>query len=428
MILEKYSFGIGDRFCHQGKAQLAALIKAKRRGLSVTPVWNKSNREHTIIGTRPADTRAEALDAVAACRWDGPYFVDADHIGLGNVDTFIESSDFFTLDVADFITKTPDKAVVDPFVQKYSRYIGSLEIDGIDETFDISEQQIRAIADKFLLAVKQAGNIYRHIKAAKGADNFITEVSIDETDQPQTPVEIFLILAAIADEEIPAQTIAPKFTGRFNKGVDYVGDVTGFTKEFEEDLAVVAFAVSEFGLPKNLKLSIHSGSDKFSIYAPMAKALKKFDAGLHVKTAGTTWLEELIGLAMAGGDGLSIAKEVYANALPRFGELCGPYASVIDIDRAKLPTTQEVDKWDGQTFASALRHDPSCERYNPNFRQLLHVAYKIAAEMGTRFLDALDKYEGTIAQNVTENIYERHTKPIFMESLPASAQRRFQGH
>jgi len=156
--------------------------------------------------------------------------------------------------------------------------------------------------------------------------------------------------------------------------------------------------------------------------------LKKFDAGLHVKTAGTTWLEELIGLAMAGGDGLSIAKEVYANALPRFGELCGPYATVIDIDRAKLPTTQEVDKWDGQTFASALRHDPSCERYNPNFRQLLHVAYKIAAEMGTRFLDALDKYEGTIAQNVTENIYERHIKPIFMESLPASAQRRFQGH
>jgi hypothetical protein len=417
MILEKYSFGIGDRFCHQGKAQLSALIKAKEQGLSITPVWNKSHREHTIIGTTPADTRQEALDAIKALQWDGPYFVDADHIGPGNVDLFIESSDFFTLDVADFIAQPADKADVDAFVKKYGKYIGSLAIDGIEQTLDITEERIRAIAGKFLLAVRQAGGIYRHIAEAKGAGSFITEVSMDETDQPQTPVEMLFILAAIADEGIPAQTIAPKFTGRFNKGVDYVGDVAAFAKEFEEDLAVVAFAVKEFGLPGNLKLSIHSGSDKFSIYAPIAEALKKFDAGLHIKTAGTTWLEELIGLAMAGGDGLSIAKEVYAKALHRFGELCGPYATVIDIDTAELPIAEEVEKWDGQSFASALRHDQSCEQYNPNFRQLLHVAYKIAAEMGTRFSDALDKHEAIIAQNVAENIYERHVSPIFMESL-----------
>jgi len=416
MILEKYSFGIGDRFCHQGKAQLSALIKAKEQGLSITPVWNKSHREHKIIGTKPADTRKEALDAVKTLQWDGPYFVDADHIGPGNVDQFIESSDFFTLDVADFIGQPADKADVDDFVKKYSKYIGSLPIEGIERNLDITDERIRAIAGKFLLAVRQAGEIYRHIAQAKGAGNFITEVSMDETDQPQTPVEMLFILAAIADEGIPAQTIAPKFTGRFNKGVDYVGEVTAFAKEFEEDLAVVAFAVKEFGLPGNLKLSIHSGSDKFSIYPPIAAALKKLDAGLHIKTAGTTWLEELIGLAMAAPDGLSIAREVYAEALNRFGELCGPYATVIDIDTAELPTADEVDEWDGQSFASALRHDQSCGQYNPNFRQLLHVAYKIAAEMGTRFSDALDRHEAVIAQNVTENIYERHVKPVFIGS------------
>ena len=415
MILGKFSFGIGDRFCHQGKPQLAALIKAKEEGLNITPVWNKSYREHTIVGTSPADTRKEADDAVAACDWNGPYFVDADHIGLSNVDGFIKPSDFFTLDVADYIGKTADKADVNSFVQKYKKYIGSLAIDGIYETFNISEEQIKAIADKFLLAVKQAGKIYRHIVAVKGTDNFITEVSMDETGQPQTPVEMLFILAAIADEGIPAQTIAPKFTGQFNKGVDYVGDVTGFAKEFEEDVAVLAFAVRKFGLPENIKLSIHSASDKFSIYKPIAKTLKKFDAGLHIKTAGTTWLEELIGLAAASGDGLSIAKEVYAGALSRMDELCGPYKEVIDIDRAKLPTAREVDKWDGQRFASALRHDQSCEHYNLNLRQLLHVAYKVAAEMGTRFSDALDKYEYIIAQNVTENIYERHIRLLFIE-------------
>jgi len=417
MILEKYSFGIGDRFCHQGKAQLSAIMKAKEQGLSITPVWNKSHREHTIIGTTPADTRQEALDAVKVLQWDGPYFVDADHIGPGNVDRFIESSDFFTLDVADFIAQPADKSDIDAFVKKYSKYIGSLTIDGIEHTLDITEERIRAIAGEFLLAVRQAGGIYRHIAEAKGAGSFITEVSMDETDQPQTPIELLFILAAIADEGIPTQTIAPKFTGRFNKGVDYVGDVTAFAKEFEEDLAVVAFAVREFSLPGNLKLSIHSGSDKFSIYGPIAGALKKFDAGLHVKTAGTTWLEELIGLAMAAPDGLSIVKEVYAKALYRFGELCGPYATVIDIDTAELPTAEEVDKWDRQSFASALRHDQSCEQYNPNFRQLLHVGYKVAAEMGTRFTNALQKHEAIIAQNVSENIYERHIKPVFIGSL-----------
>jgi len=415
MILGKYSFGIGDRFSHQGKPQLAALIKAKQQGLDITPVWNKSHREHTIIGTTHADTRKEADDAVAAYGWDRPYLVDADHIGLNNVDEFMEYSDFFTLDVADYIGQKADEADVESFVQKYKKYIGTLAIDGIDETIDISEEQIASIADKSLMAVQQAGRIYRHIAKVKGTDNFITEVSMDETDQPQTPVEMLFILAAIADEGIPAQTVAPKFTGRFNKGVDYVGDVKGFAKEFEEDVAVVAFAVREFGLPENLKLSIHSGSDKFSIYAPMADVLKKFDAGLHIKTAGTTWLEELIGLALAGGEGLLIAKQAYAESLSRMDELCGPYQSVIDIKKAKLPDPQEVEKWSGERFASALRHDQSCKHYNNDLRQLLHVAYKVAAEMGTRFYDALDKHEDIIAQNVTENIYERHIKPLFLK-------------
>ncbi|MHC4435386.1 MAG: tagaturonate epimerase family protein, partial [Planctomycetota bacterium] len=264
MILGKYSFGIGDRFCHQGKAQLSAVIKAKEQGLDITPVWNKSHREHTIIGTVPGDTRAEALEAVAALNWEGPYFVDADHIGMGNVDEFLESSDFFTLDVADFIGETGDKADVDRFVGRHRKYITALSIEGVTEPLNVTEDRIRSIAQKSLPAVRQAGKIYRHIEAAKGAGNFVTEVSMDETDEPQTPVEMLFILAAIADEGIPAQTIAPKFTGRFNKGVDYVGDVAGFAKEFEEDLAVVAFATREFGLPENLKLSIHSGSDKFS--------------------------------------------------------------------------------------------------------------------------------------------------------------------
>ena len=304
MNLPKFSMGIGDRFAHQGKAQLAAFVKAKELGVDVAPVWNKSNREHTIVHSAPPSVRAEADAAVKALGWKGPYFVDADHIGLKTVDGFIDSSDFFTLDVADFIAKPAADADIRAFVSAHDRYAGSLRIPGIAQALDVTAARMEAIARKYLFAAQEAGRIYRHIEAAKGRDRFVAEVSMDETDQPQTPVELFFILAALAHEKVPVRTVAPKFTGRFNKGVDYVGDVAQFEHEFNDDLSVIAFAIKEFGLPADLKLSVHSGSDKFSIYAPIRRALAKHGAGLHIKTAGTTWLEELIGLATAGGEGL----------------------------------------------------------------------------------------------------------------------------
>ena len=210
------------------------------------------------------------------------------------------------------------------------------------------------------------------------------------------------------------QTIAPKFTGRFNKGVDYVGDLAKFSEEFSDDIAAIAFAVRQYGLPGNLKLSVHSGSDKFSIYGPIHRAIKKFDAGVHLKTAGTTWLEELIGLAEAGGEGLDLAKEIYAEAYAHREELCAPYAAVIDIDPAKLPAPAAVAQWSSEQFVSALRHDPKCPAYNSSLRQLLHVGFKVAAKMGTRYIDLLSVMETTIAKNVTENLFARHIKPVFI--------------
>ena len=215
-------------------------------------------------------------------------------------------------------------------------------------------------------------------------------------------------------KKVPAQTIAPKFTGRFNKGVDYVGDLAQFEREFHDDLAVIAHAVARYGLPPNLKLSVHSGSDKFSLYPIIRRTLPKFDAGLHLKTAGTTWLEELIGLAEAGGDGLELAKEIYAGAIGHVDEFCAPYASVIDIDKAKLPTADEVAGWSSEQFTGALRHDQKHPLFNPSFRQLLHVAFKLAAKKGQRYLGLLAANEEIVAKNVTENLYARHLKPLFV--------------
>jgi hypothetical protein len=414
MILEKYSLGIGDRFGRQGKAQLQALIKAKQQdGIDITPVWNKSHREHEIIGTAPAAVRAEADAAVAELGWDRQYCVDADHISAATVDAFVEASDFFTLDVADFIGKSASDDEVAAFVEQHSKYIGSLEIPGIDEKLSVSKEDVEAIARKYLLAVDEAAGIYHHIESDMHRHDFVAEVSMDETDQPQTPVELFFILAAIAEHEIPAQTIAPKFSGRFNKGVDYVGDVAAFAKEFEQDVLVIKHAIREFGLSENLKLSVHSGSDKFSIYGCIGEIIKKHKAGLHLKTAGTTWLEELIGLAVAGGEGLAMAKDIYLQAYDRNDELCGPYASVVDIDSGQLPSPETVLQWSSDQYANALRHDLTCKEYNLHLRQLLHVGYKVAAEIGEHYLEMLDACEDAVSKGVTENLYDRHIKRIW---------------
>ncbi len=413
MKLGKYSFGVGDRFNHEGEAQLKALMKANAQGVEITPVWNKSNREHNIVHSEPEGTRAEADAAVKRLGWTGAYHVDADHINLTTVDRFITHSDFFTLDVAAYIGKPSAKEDVTAFISSCHDFGQQVNIPGIEEAVVITDELLNGVAEKFLAAVREAGKIYRRIEAVKGAGNFITEISMDEVESPQTPVDMFFILKMIADEKIPAQTIAPKFTGRFNKGVDYVGHVEQFAKEFEEDVLVIDYAVKHFGLPGNLKLSVHSGSDKFTIYPVMAEIIKKHDKGIHVKTAGTTWLEEVIGLALAGGEGLDAARYIYAQALLRKEELCGPYADVIDIDEAKLPSAGEVAGWSSEKFANTLRHIPGHPDYNSNLRQLIHVGYKIAAEMGETYRGLLKKHAGIIGGCVEENIYDRHLKRLF---------------
>jgi len=411
--LGKYSMGIGDRFGHQAKAQLSAIIKAKDLGIDITPVWNKSYREHQIIHSQPSNTRLKADKAVNELNWKEDYFVDADHIGIATVDLFVEASDFFTIDVADSIGISPDKVSLDKFVSDNAQFIGELELPGSLLRIVVDENTIKSAGEKYLTAAKHAADIYKLIVKLKGNNDFIVEVSMDETDTPQTPTELFFILSALSSESIPVQTIAPKFSGRFNKGVDYVGDVNIFQKEFEQDLMIINKAIETFDLPKDLKLSVHSGSDKFSIYKPIKEALKKFDTGLHIKTAGTTWLEELIGLASAEDEGLEIAKDIYAEAYNRYDELCGPYKTVIDIDLKFLPSIEEVNSWNGEKFSQSLRHDQANSNYNMHFRQLLHVSYKIAAEMGDRYLSALEKYRVQISKNVEENILERHIKRIF---------------
>ncbi len=290
--------------------------------------------------------------------------------------------------------------------------MGKLEIPGIADSFNVTEEWLKQFANNYLKAIGEAANVYNYLVKKKGEGNFVPEVSCDETDTPQSPLDLVFILKLLADNKVPAQTIAPRFSGRFNKGVDYVGDVAQFEKEFEQDLLVIKYAIKEFGLPDNLKLSVHSGSDKFAIYPVIGKLIRKYNTGIHIKTAGTTWLEEIAGLAVSGGEGLELAKEVYATAHKKMDELTAPYASVIDIKPENLPAPEVVNGWKAEQFAKAIIHDQSCPGFNPDLRQLIHVGYKVAAQKGDVYLNCLKKFENNIEKQVFENIFERHIKRL----------------
>ncbi len=181
--------------------------------------WNKSFREHEITQSHPKDTRRKADEAVSKLNWNGDYYVDADHVNLNSIDLFIDNCDFFTIDVADYIGKIPSDSDLKSFMTANKKYTGEITIEGVHEKFIVDEDKLKQIGLKYLYAVKEANKIYEHLYKTRGKNGYIVEVSLDETNTPQSPIDLLFILSAISQEGIPIQTIAPKFSGRFNKGM-----------------------------------------------------------------------------------------------------------------------------------------------------------------------------------------------------------------
>ncbi|MEM6821608.1 MAG: tagaturonate epimerase family protein [Verrucomicrobiota bacterium] len=414
-ILPRYTFGMGDRFGLQGEAQLKAILEARSQGIDVYPVWNKSNREHLLIGTKPPSLRIEADRAVEALGFDGPYFVDADHITDSTVDPFVECSDFFTLDVAENLGQAPQNFENRTRYEEALMDLGTIELPGCASSIVFDQDSAHKLVNSYGKAIEAAKDLYQKIANSKETP-FAIEISMDETETPQGPKELMAILCLLSLEGIPAQTIAPKFTGRFNKGVDYVGDLTQFEKEFESDLLVISYAVQTFGLPQSLKLSVHSGSDKFSLYPIINRLLKKHQAGLHTKTAGTTWLEEVIGLAEAGDESLEFVKTLYGQALEQLDSLTAPYAPVLNIQKDALPSMDEAQKWTSESVIRLVAHNPDEPLFNLSLRQLFHVSFKLAAQSGDDYLKLVEQNAVTVGNRVYQNLLEKHILPIYPTS------------
>ncbi len=403
--IARFSFGMGDRFGREGKVQLRAIQEINRLGFPVIPVWNKSNREHELTGTTQEAVRREAEEAVRANNWSDKFYVDADHITMANVEKFIDFSDFFTIDVAGSIGKPADQAIRKDYLRRTVRP----SIQGFEE--QLGNYDLAIFADRYLNAIQEIKRLHDFIVGRRPGS--IIEISMDEVASAQSPLDLYFLLKELKYLDIEPHTLAPKFTGLFPKGVDYEGDTEEFANELEEDIRILKIAEDQMEFSHAIKLSIHSGSDKFSIYPAIRDLCRKYGSGIHVKTAGTTWLEEVIGLSRGGGDGLRIAKEIYAQGMSRFSELAAPYESVLHIDTSKLPPPKEVMTWNSAHLAKTLIHEKTCSDYNPHFRQLIHISYKIAAEMGLEFMDALEHYREPIEEQVYVNLFNRHLQKLF---------------
>ena len=150
--IDKFTFGVGDRFAHQAVAQLQAFQMLASEGVSVTPVWNKSNREHLIVGSDPAGTRAAAEEAITQLDWQSGFLLDADHINLDTVDRYLPHCDFYTIDVADDIGTPASPEEIEAFVTRHPELLGTILVEGIDAPLEITRGMFEQTARQFLKA------------------------------------------------------------------------------------------------------------------------------------------------------------------------------------------------------------------------------------------------------------------------------------
>lgn len=296
------SFGFGDRLGLATPGHIAALrslfsnSQSADSQIPILPIFaQQSIRENTRAGRTPQGVMDDAKRAVEAAGWDAPWGADADHLKtVDDLPPFIEAGyTLFTVDPGSHVDNAADADPVSVLREKAkgqdwdgisALYLSERTGAGGYGEFD-AESLLRAVV-KYGRAISHTIAMYRRLSELKEAFDF--EISVDETDAPTTPLEHYYIANELTRAGVKFTSLAPRFIGRFEKGVDYIGDVAALDAEMARHAAVTA----HFG---TYKLSLHSGSDKFSVY-PLI--VKHWGRRLHIKTAGTSYLEALRALAV----------------------------------------------------------------------------------------------------------------------------------
>jgi len=379
------SFGFGDRIGLATPGHIAAV-----KGTKFAPVFaQQSVRENARTGRTLQDVMDDAKRAVDAAQWDAPWGADADHLkSVDELQPFVQAGyTFFTVDPGEHVDNAADTDPINVLKQKVAALnwdeLSALYLSGNGEQvwrkFAKSPQwnaeSLMRATVKYGRAIQHVVIMFSHLSELK--DDFDFEMSVDETDAPTTPLEHFFIASELMRAGVKFTSLAPRFIGRFEKGVDYIGDLSALNVELEKHAAVTA----HFG---TYKLSLHSGSDKLSVYPLLAKHWGKL---VHVKTAGTSYLEALRVMAKYEPD---LFLKIYALGRERYETDRKTYH--VSAELSKLPETDDLP---------ALLDDFHA-------REVLHVSFGSAlAQYGTELKAALVKYDDVYYENLKAH-FEKH--------------------
>jgi hypothetical protein len=396
----KLSAGCGDRL---GPAT-PGHVRALRNAGTIAPILaQQSMRENARTGRSPQRVMDDAMWGVFQEGWREPWGADADHLmTTADVDLCVAAGyTFFTVDpgehvdneahsapmevLRDKVHALPWSDLADSPEQLHERYLGvEFDVEGWAIVFD--ETTLARAAAKYGRAVAHTTRMYRHLASVMGGRSFELEVSVDETETPTSPHEHYFVANELGRLGVQWVSLAPRYVGRFEKGVDYIGDLDQFDREMVKH-AAIARALGPY------KLSIHSGSDKFSVYPIYSQHAGKL---VHLKTAGTSYLEAL--RAIAAVDPVFF-REILALALERYDEDRATYHVSAQLE--KVPCPEELADED---LAGIL------DQFDG--REVLHVTFgSVMDELGGELLAVLDENEEAYYEAL-EAHFDRHLAPF----------------
>ena len=413
------SFGFGDRL---GLATTGHAKALASRAQDILPIFcQQSIREMERTGRSAAMVMDDALRGAFRAGWTGPCGADADHLKTpADVDvTAAEGFCFFTIDPSDHVDQHVDddapgrveekfQALIDDKVEGASDFLAlykgqryTLKTGQGTETVTLDEAALKRAAVKYGRALAHIRAMALHIGATMGERPWEIEVSVDETEQPTSVAEHLFIALELRRRDVPVVSLAPRFVGRFEKGVDYIGD----PRELRRTMALHAAVARRCG---PYKLSLHSGSDKFSVY-PHLGALS---GGLfHVKTAGTSYLEALRAAARTDAE---FFRDVVSFCRDRYRTDRATYHVSAELDMAGDPSVLSP----GEMEQVYLNDDPG--------RQILHVTF--GSVLTTRGADGAPLFRERLMdilesnRNLYDDMLERHFAAHLRPLLDGTAQ------
>jgi len=397
----RISFGFGDRLGIATPGHIAAV-----EGTGITPIFaQQSVRENTRTGRTPQIVLDDAMWGIFEMGWRAPWGADADHVKeIDDLPPFIESGyTFYTIDPNEYVDNDAHLDSVEILKLKVAQLPwDSLKIsqEGLYQLYVENHIQVDGITLKFqeetlLRAAAKYGCAIAHIKTVSDyllqqVDKFDLEASVDETDTPTSVLEHYYIANELKRLGVPYVSLAPRFIGSFEKGVDYIGDRAEFDRELERHAAVM-HTIGGY------KLSIHTGSDKFSIYPSIADQARNL---VHVKTAGTSYLECLRVIAVVDQ--------------PFFREILDFARSRYETDRATYHVSGELEK---VPLAADLTDNQLLDLFDQfDARQVLHVTFgSVLDDFGPRIMDTL---------NANLDLYKQFLQKHFKQHLEAFVENR----